>query len=272
MKYLLLSALIVGLIAGCAPEQKEVVEQVRRPDRFFPEVLSALYTSEPVEIDGKLDDPVWQKAERYPLYLSADRDSDLPQEGGEIMLAWDEDTLYVGAKLYDSDIYQEGDMDQMHFYQTGDLLEVFLKPEPYEWYWELYGTPNNKKTVFWFPSRQFLGIFRNMDQWTKDLMNLKVAAQVEGTLNKRDDVDEYWTIEMAMPAAHLARWYMTTSPIDKLYFGPGSEWRILIARYNYSNHLEATELSMLPQLSRTNYHMTEEYGIISFEMICADSM
>ena len=47
-------------------------------------------------------------------------------------------------------------------------------------------------------------------------------------------------------------------------FGPGQNWTILIGRYNYSRYLDPTELSMAPQLSKTSYHLTEEYADIEF--------
>ena len=240
------------------------MEKEKTKEFFVPQIMVAKYTEKPVVIDGNLDDAVWKKAVRYSMCLSKDSGTDAPKEGGEVMLAWDEETLYVGAHLVDSDIVQKGEEDQSHFYTTGDLLEVFLKPEKEEWYWELYGTPNNKKTVFWFPSRKFLGVFKNMDRWTKDLIDIKVAAHLGGTLNDSRNKDRYWTIEMALPARQIAPWYMFT-PREEHYFGPGSEWRVLISRYNHSRYLEKTELSMFPQLSKTNYHLLEEYGIIHFE-------
>lgn len=228
-----------------------------------PEVLVAKYSEKPVVIDGILDDPVWQKANRYPFCLSREKEEEFPEEKGEVMLAWDDEYLYIGAKFIDSDIIQTGE-NQSHLYKTGDLIEIFLKPEKEEWYWELYGTPSNKQTVFWFPARKFLGIFRNMDKWTGHLIKMKVASYVEGTLNKSDDKDKYWTIEIAIPVKQFAPWYMFT-PAQEHYFGPGSEWRILISRYNYSKYLSEPELSMYPPLSKTNFHLVEEYGIIKFE-------
>jgi len=107
----------------------------------MPQIMVAKYTEKPVVIDGNLDDAVWKNAVRYSMCLSRDSGTDVPKEGGEAMLAWDEEALYVGAHLVDSDVVQKGEKDQSHFYKTGDLLEVFLKPEKEEWYWELYGTP-----------------------------------------------------------------------------------------------------------------------------------
>jgi hypothetical protein len=231
---------------------------------FVPDIMVARYTEKPLVIDGNLDNPEWQKAVRYPLSLSRDRKPCVPQEGGSVMLLWDDAHLYIGAHLIDSDVVQKGQKDQEHLYTTGDLLEVFLKPGKEEWYWELYGTPNNKKTVFWFPSRKFLGIFKNMYQWTGKLMDMQVAACVEGTLNNSNDRDICWTVEMVLPVRQFAPWYMFT-PKEDHYFGPGSEWRILVSRYNYSRYLAEKELSMFPQLSQSNFHYLEEYGIIRFE-------
>jgi len=74
---------------------------------------------------------------------------------------------------------------------------------------------------------------------------MKVASYIEGTLNKSNDKDKYWTIEIAILVRQLAPWYMFT-PAEEYYFGPGSEWKVLISRYNYSKYLSEVELSMYP--------------------------
>ena len=51
--------------------------------------VNAFYTSSPVKVDGKLDDAIWQKAEVYSMYFSADKEIDKPSEGGKLMFAWD---------------------------------------------------------------------------------------------------------------------------------------------------------------------------------------
>lgn len=233
-----------------------------------PAVLVAQHTEKPVVIDGKLDDAVWHKAPVYNLDLAKDlylpfeqRKDQRPginglKEPGEVRLAWDERYFYVGIKFIDSDIVQESNEDQQHHYLEGDLVEIFLKPEKNTWYWEIYGTPNAKKTVFWFPGRGRLGV---KSSWNPgmNLDEVLVAAQLKGTLNDWRDRDEYWTLEMAIPVSGL------TAHGDT--FGPNSEWRILIARYNYSRYLSQKELTMIPQLSVGNYHLLEEYGILRFE-------
>ncbi len=219
--------------------------------------MVAKYTASPIKIDGKLDDAAWKTARVYKTSLSQDLAEAGKQlrEGGEVRLAWDDQYFYVGVKFTDSDIVAEGLEDQMHHYQLGDVCELFLKPNDQTWYWEMYGTPLSKKTTFWFPGRGRLGLKSGYDGKS----GLTVAAEVCGTLNNWQDRDQYWTVELAVPIKDL------TARGEK--FGPGSDWRILVARYNYSRYLstEGPELSMTPRLSRSSYHLLEDYAKLCLE-------
>ena len=77
-----------------------------------------------------------------------------------------------------------------------------------------------------------------------------------GTLNNWQDRDRCWTAEMAMSIKDL------TARGER--FGPDGDWRILVARYNYSYHLakKGPELSSSPRLSTANYHLLDEYAVL----------
>ena len=213
--------------------------------------VEAIYIKEPVKVDGLLDDQIWNKAKVYSLAVAKNIQSSRPlAEAGSVQFAWDDQYFYLAAKFKDSDIVAEGKKDQLHHYSLGDVCELFLKPANSSWYWELYVTPRGNKTSFWFPGRGRFGLPSCFEY----RCGLKVAAHVVGTVNNWQDKDYYWTAEMAMPLKDL------TAHGDK--FSPGTDWRILVGRYNYSVYLEHTgpELSMLPQLSAANYHMLEEYA------------
>jgi len=77
---------------------------------------------------------------------------------------------------------------------------------------------------------------------------------VKGTLNDWKDKDKGWTAEMAVPIADLTRFGDV--------FGGESKWRILISRYNYSRYLSNVELTSLPCLSKTDFHLIEEYAVL----------
>jgi hypothetical protein len=244
----------VSMMIGCAAQTKQFSEQA---SVTINPVMVAKYTSSPIVLDGKLDDPAWKSAVVYSLSLSDDlakKDKKLT-EAGEVRLAWDENYLYLGINFTDSDIVAEGEKDQLHHYLFGDLAELFLKPEGKTWYWELYVTPLSMKTSLFFPGRGRLGL-KSADNYS---CGLKVAAHNNGTVNQWTDRDTGWTAEMAMPIKDLTARGET--------FGPGSHWKIFVGRYNYSRYLNTIgpELSMTPPLSMTNYHRTEEYAVLQFQ-------
>lgn len=259
------------------------------PGAPSPLTMEARYTAVPVKIDGVLDDPVWTGAPAYPLTLGEDRiardgadigtpvsesssapkgadgllDDDIlglaggapladrqepitrqtdVRERGEVRLAWDDANLYVAARFQDSDIVATGAADQLHHYQLGDVLELFIKPDGQPGYWELYATPSGLETSFWQPGPQA------MDCVVRDC-GLRVAARCEGTLNQRQDSDTCWSVELAIPFVRL----LPEASVS---------CRVLVARYNYSSHLPWTELSMVPRLSKTDFHLCGEYAVL----------
>jgi len=227
---------------GCAVEQKAAVKELP--------VMIAHYTPEPINLDGKLDEPGWQNAPVYPLVV-ADDVKDPLLEGGKIRLAWDDKYFYLGAELVDSDVVAEGEKDQLRQFLLGDVVELFLKPDDQTWYWELYVTPRGNKSSYWFPGRGRVSLDSAFNPYE---CGLKVAATYDGTLNNWQDVDKGWTAEMAMPISELTKRGES--------FGPRATWRILVGRYNHSRYLYLKELSATPKLSITNFHTLKEYAIL----------
>ncbi len=221
-------------------------------------VQVAVRATRPVVMDGRLDDAVWQRAPAYPFSVPAAASPALsvPVETGDVRYAWDDTYFYVAARFADSDLVAEGEKDGLPQFQLGDLLEVFLKPANDTYYWELYATPLNKKTRYWFPGRGRLGLpscFADKD------VGMVVAAQNRGTVNDWRDRDVEWTVEMAIPRAELTAYGAK--------FGPGEPWLVLAARYNYSRWLarQGPELSAGVPLDQVNYHLQEQYAKLVLE-------
>lgn len=227
-------------------------------------VVVAKFAAEPIKLDGRLDEGVWANAPAYSLTRPLKATFGLPEsmqraigenlrEKCTVKLLWDDNYLYIGAEAEDSDVMNDGKEDQTHLYRTGDLLEVFLKPAKENYYWEIYGSANNKKTWFSFPSR---------GRGTPSVLaylpeELKVAATVNGTLNNWHDRDKSWTVEIMIPIKDLTA--------QGVKFDNSADWTILIARYNYSRYLPAAELSSFPRLSNPNFHIYEEYAKLALE-------
>lgn len=229
VRTLLILAGICLFITGCS------TTCVKEPSEYL-----AHYTDKPIKVDGKLDDPAWSNA----AFLSF---RPLPKytytETGKGKILWDNKYVYVGVELKDSDIVQESDEDWSHLYATGDLVEVFLRPVGKLCYWEIYGTPNNKKSSFFYQSRGRMGLPSNFAHKVPDII---IAATLNGTLNNLSDVDKSWTVEIAIPVKELE--------ISGTKIAPGAKWLFHLGRYNYSAYLDNKELSTTGYPTSGSFH------------------
>jgi len=227
--------------------------------------VKAQYASIPVIIDGQLDDDVWKTAPVYKMDIPADNTNpSLPEylqkkipekilEDADVQIAWDHNYIYIAARMKDTDLHCYGNEDQMFYFNLGDVLEVFIKPDQETYYWELYCAPNSRKTSFFFPGRgsKFLPLSEKYR-----MPGQKTAASVNGTLNKWEDKDDSWTAEMAIPIKELS--------VHGNKVGPGNRWKILVSRYNHNRYFSFPELSSFPKLSKASFHMYEEYALVEF--------
>lgn len=198
-------------------------------------------------ISGEPDSAFWQGVPAYPLAYSRDVGG-LPREGATVRFAWNESGLYVYAELEDSFVVATDRRDEQLHFETGDVFELFVKPLADDYYWEMYATPFGNKSTLFFP-RERDGM--TVDQHLKDhgFQGLEVSSE---------KVSKGWNARMFVPAEQLtalgAEW------------GADADWSVLCGRYNYNNEeLTEPELSMLPVVSKTNYHLTAEYAVFAFE-------
>ena len=147
-----------------------------------------------------------------------------------------------------------GKADQLRLYLMGDTIEVFLKPAGQMFYWEIYGAANQRKTLFFYPSRGRKFVTSSADLSPEPI---RVATSIDETLNNWRAHDRGWILEMAIPAALLTK-YGTS-------FGPGSTWTIMVGRQNNSADLPLEELSTVPKLPQRDFHLYESYAPLIFK-------
>ena len=86
----------------------------------------ALYAEEKPVIDGQLTEDIWQKAAWYPInHLMLGKMPDSRDFQGEFALAWDEERLYLIAKITD-DVLIDRYADPLQSYWDDDTLEIFI--------------------------------------------------------------------------------------------------------------------------------------------------
>lgn len=189
----------------------------------------------------------WKKVTGYPLSFSLDVGG-FPEEKGVVRFAWNEQGIFVRAELEDSFLIANARCDEQLHFETGDVFELFVKPLNDDYYWEMYVTPfGNKSTLFFPHDRAGMDIANFLHD--HDFHSLAVSSEI---------TPAGWVAELFVPAAQLTA------------FGGGwsrnAEWTVLCGRYNYNNEaLAEPELSMLPSVSRTNYHLTNEYARMAMQ-------
>ncbi len=237
MEKIFIVLLFCALAAGCSS--------------IKPEPYEVNYTSIPIKVDGKLDEPAWGKAKPLPLQ-PIPRSSCI--EKGAIKVLWDDKYVYFGGVFYDSDIVQLANKDWRHYYRTGDLMEIFLKPENKRYYWELYSTPNSLKNSLFYWSGGRLGLRGSSLAYRMEGMLVKSSC--DGTLNNEKDYDKQWTTEMAVPIGELEKHG------EKIE--PGKVWRFLTGRYNYSIHLDQKELTRSGKPESNSFHSPKSWSRLRF--------
>lgn len=256
-------SLSAALLTGCCCTSRCVNSCIDRSPKPLQRTEAIVtYTAVPVTVDGKLDEAVWQKTPAYRYYVADEVDARMPRkyfvagnarkdvwEGATVQLAWDDNFLYAAFNFQDSDVVADGQDNQSHLYNAGDVAELFIKPALDTYYWECYVTPNQLQTAYFITGRGTLFL---PTAASAPPMPLKVAAQVNGTLNVWQDKDQGWTAEMALPIKELEK--------HGQKFNPETPWTIFFGRYNYSRYLPVKELSSFPQQQITNYHSLEDYA------------
>ncbi len=258
MKNLICLGTSALLMASCASwreqcaYEKEFGINTPRPQ------VTAIRTSEKITLDGRLDEDFWKAAPTYKMQeeININPPNHSPKwvertgpfEGGDVKFAYDDEYLYLGAKLIDTDVVQCETVDQEHYYRTGDVLEIFIKSEKAPNYWEIYGTPNGLRTTFKYTSRNYC-----MVDWDTLAEGYKCAATVQGTLNNYKDIDEGWTIEMAIPISIIEE-------CTGVKFTPDGDWIVLVARYNYLYGRGTQQFGAVPHMPEVNHHLHEYYA------------
>jgi hypothetical protein len=103
---------------------------IRAADPPPPPEATVYYTAEPVVLDGKLDEPVWQNAlpaSNFWQYFPAD--TNLAEAQTELYFAADEEYFYVGIKCYThGDQFVTRDLKRDYRASDGDNITLVIDP------------------------------------------------------------------------------------------------------------------------------------------------
>jgi hypothetical protein len=123
MKPSLLPAFLLALSAPAFAQAPDTLTMAKVP-------VQATRLSSPVAVDGVLDEPVWQNGNGISNFTQRDPDEGAPpSQRTEVRIAYDDDALYVGARLYDTapdSILAR--LTRRDWFVPGDQFALFLDP------------------------------------------------------------------------------------------------------------------------------------------------
>ena len=173
------------------------------------------YTDSTIQIDGHLDDGAWASATAVTFQHTWGVEG--IQEGTRAKLLWDDEYLYVAFDCEDAYIWAEHTERDSPVYRD-DCVEVFTSPNPeqIEKYFNIEMNVNAASLDAYHPE----GPGSKAD-WDPPI---QVATQFNGTKNNDQDVDQSWTLEVAIPLSAFEGVAQNTPP------KPGDEWRMNLNR------------------------------------------
>lgn len=246
------------MVVGNAGE-KPIRKYAMVPAQVHGVIYPCHLTSGPIKVDGFLNESAWEKA---PVVNFTVPKTFAGPISSEARVLYDNKYLYVGFKAYDKDL-QAYHRERDSAICNDDVLEIFIKPDTI--YIQTDPTPycdfeiNALGTVMDAFVRK-RNAATNFAQWSRwNCRGLKVATQIKGTLNDWIGVDEYWTLEVAIPFAEPPSLKGKTPK-------KGDVWLFNLVRYDYSIYLpDGMELSSYAPLSVVDFHRYEEWAKLKFE-------
>ena len=224
-----------------------------------------------IKIDGKDDELAWSNAIYTDDFIDIEGDK-IPRQKTNVKMLWDDKFLYVFAKLYENHIW--GDItkrDEVIYYNND--FEVFINPNDDVF---SYGEIEiNALGTEWdlFLNRPYRLKGKADSSW--DINGLKSAVDITGTLNDPNDLDDYWTVEIAIPLKEIEK--LNTSGKDEKIIS-GDVWRINFSRVNWDFEINNGVYSRkkengkyLPEYNWVwspqgiiNMHVPENWGYLVF--------
>lgn len=187
------------------------------PEWPMPPDAHAPKAAKPPVIDGVLDDPAWAKALTYEGMYPFNTKDYVASPKTVWKVTWDDSHLYIAWDCEDKDL-SDPVRERDGAVWADDCVEVFILPDMrFRAYWELVIGPSGSI----YDSIQC----KEWDKWgcnqrtAENIAGLKVGITLRGTLNQHDDVDEGYTVEVAVPFSELPGYSRAQPKVgDNLHF------------------------------------------------------
>ncbi|MEH6537644.1 MAG: carbohydrate-binding family 9-like protein [Psychroserpens sp.] len=250
MKQLWVFVLFV-IIISCETNKKEytVIDTVDVTQNIVePQYYIVTKTNSKLTIDGIADESEWKNASFTSNFIDIEGVIS-PKFNTTVKMLWDRDYLYVYALMEEPHIWGNITERDAIIYLNNDF-EVFLDPTQTGFgYGEIEINALNTVWDLYLDKPYRVGGKANF-QW--DLKNLKSAVFINGSLNKHDDIDKYWSLEIAIPLQP----FVSLKNKPKTRPKEGEQWKLNFSRVEWDFDIVDGEY----QRKRENDTYLKEYN------------
>ena len=216
----------VAVIALAACGLIATAQGIREPVWTDPLGYVAYRAAKPIQIDGKLDDPAWAAAPWSSEFVDIEGDAKpKPRWKTRMKMLWDDQNLYIAAELEEPHLWATLTEHDSVIFHDNDF-EVFLDPDGDN---HNYGELElNAKNTTWdlLLTKPYRDGGKAVNAW--EIIGLKSAVHLDGTLNDPRDKDRGWTVEIAWPWKGLKE--LSSVPVPPR---DGDQWPINFSRVQW---------------------------------------
>jgi hypothetical protein len=222
----------------------------------------------PITLDGRLDEPAWQTAAWTDDFVDIEGDTQpAPRYRTRAKMLWDDDYLYIGVEMEEPHVWATLTKHDSYIFTEDNDFEVFLGPQGDN---HLYAELElNARNTTWdlLLTMPYRDGGRPLDAW--EIVGLRTAVHVEGTLNDPSDRDRGWTVEIAWPWRGLKE--LTKRKVPPC---DGDQWRINFSRVEWDHEVIEGKYRRIPDRPEHNWvwspqgaidmHRPERWGYLQF--------
>ena len=214
---------------------------------------TAYHVSEPIRIDGRLDETAWQRAPRSPRFADILTGQPVLYDTHAAVL-WDDENLYVAYWVQEPLVRASFTNNNSPIYCDNDV-ELFIAGRDSYYEFEINGFNTTYEVFFIWADAYQTGGFAQAPEFERSLLQpfngvafnnhprggrlgnfnwhfpgKRTAVFIDGTINNDTDRDRGWTVELAFPWKGMA--WLAKADGRSLPPKDGDVWRIDFSRFN----------------------------------------
>ena len=268
MRRLVMAVVAFGLLMSSVAQADSAADWARM-GKIKPRKYVCCRALQAINVDGKLDDNVWQSAPWTDDFVDIEGDvKPAPRFRTRAKMLWDDQYFYIAALLEEPDVWGTLTKHDSVIFHDNDF-EVFIDPNGDNH--EYYEFEMNALNTGWdlFLPCPYKNGGKADNGW--EIPGLKTAVYVDGTLNDPADRDRHWSVEIAIPWKALREFAHQDTPPRA-----GDHWRVNFSRVEWQHELDAGKYRRIPKTPENNWvwspqgiidmHRPERWGFVQFSM------